>query len=114
MSRLMLLAATLATLLTEVPVHAADTVPADGKTCFCLEHQKSMQRLMGCKAVRGPQDFYATATCWDAERKRNGSPLSVTSEWAVIVDGQDRCTPCNPRPRPTRDVPRGEDQKAQP
>ncbi len=81
-------------------------VPTDGRTCFCLRH-RSGQSLAGCVGEKAPNDFYATATCWDEERQQTRPPVTVDSSWTVMPAGEGSCAPCDRRPRRTGpEVPR--------
>ncbi len=113
MTRLPLTAVLLVAVGVVGPGHAAETVPEDSGTCFCLEH-RSGQFLRGCRRSREPAAAPAPASpdpvaiCWDAERQADSPAMSVTSEWSVILGGQGRCTRCTLGERPTVNVPRGD------
>ena len=83
-------------------LHAQPVVPTDGKTCFCLQHG-SGQIQPGCVGSKGPNDFYATATCWDEESQAIGPTITVDRSWTIMPEGQSSCAPCDRRPR--RSVP---------
>jgi hypothetical protein len=72
-------------------------VPADGRTCFCLQDHGG-QTLAGCVGEKGPNDFYATATCWDEQRRTRTREVTVGRSWTVVPDGLGFCSPCDRRP----------------
>ncbi len=93
-----LLALAQAVLVAEPLQAQPAAVPTDGRTCFCLRH-RSGQSLAGCVGSKAPNDFYATATCWDAEKPATGPSVTVDGSWSVVPDGQGQCAPCDRRPR---------------
>ncbi len=72
-------------------------VPTDGRTCFCLQGRGG-QTVAGCVGEKAPNDFYATATCWDERRRARTREVTVDGGWTVVPDGQGFCSPCDPRP----------------
>jgi hypothetical protein len=96
-SRTVLLA--IAQISLAASVHAQVPIPTDGRTCFCLE-ERGQDALTGCVGEKGPNDFFATATCWDEQRRMRTREVSVDENWTVVPDGQGFCRPCDPQ-RPT-------------
>jgi hypothetical protein len=87
--------------------HAADPVPTDNKTCFCLRHIASGAMATGCHASKGRTDFYPTAICWDENAQKLGAPFTADDRWSVIKEGEDRCRLCERRPAPDQpEIPR--------
>jgi hypothetical protein len=95
--------------LSAFAASAADPVPTDNQTCFCLRHSASGAVATGCHASKARNDFYPTAICWDEQVQRTGAPFTVDDRWSLIKDGEDRCRPCERRPPPRPDeLPRGD------
>jgi hypothetical protein len=84
----------------------APAVPANGRTCFCLQG-RSGEALAGCVGEQGPRERRATATCWDEKRRTRTRDVTVDEDWTVVLDGQGFCRPCNPQPHSARDGDRG-------
>jgi hypothetical protein len=79
----------------------------DGRSCFCLQHEQN-QVYRNCTGVKGPQDFYVTATCRGSEPGDRPATLTVRSPWMAIQDGAPGCLPCHPALRQTDELPRKE------
>jgi hypothetical protein len=105
--RLFLVVALLAAIASFGYARAAEPVPTDNQTCFCLRHTASGAVATGCHASKGRNDAYATATCWDEQAKKTGEAFTVDNRWSLIKADEDRCLPCERRPPPSRyEIPR--------
>jgi hypothetical protein len=78
----------------------------DGHSCFCLRHKQD-QIIRNCIGVRGKGDPHVTAICSGSEPGDRPSKLTVQPPWTPIQSGAAGCSPCQPGPRETKEVPRG-------
>lgn len=94
-----------------VPASAQEEPP---KGCFCLSDEDG-QVQRGCERKKFTGQFYWSAICRYAlpdETIVTAPAVRVTDRWTVIGPDDPSCSPCDPTPKRTDDLPRQEDKAA--
>jgi hypothetical protein len=78
----------------------------DNTSCFCLKHKTTDQVLRNCTGAKLSGDYYVTATCQGSEQGDPKAIVEVHPPWMPIRNGAPGCTPCQPKPRRTDELPR--------